>query len=163
MTLKRARCSIAVTIAGLTASVIWVPFAASASRLVRETSPARCAAVAEQAIRHDVTLTALPRACRGLGAAQLRQAAAQAIREESDHFAKVRRRQLAIQASAKVEYLFEVAARMGSSTMATLLLAIPDQAPATAIRRTPVLVIAAHGAFAATTILLALLTAIAAH
>jgi hypothetical protein len=232
-------------------------------------SPAGCAAASVQAIRRGVTLTELPSACRGLSAAELRQAATTAIREASDHFGKARRRHLAFQASAKVGYLFKIAARevtpgparperpsrspaaasashrviipAGGATLAawlltvftgsyllfgwmirgrrrrrpagqdqrrpviwlhaglaltglviwtgfvasgwtpaawvatcllplvlglglaTLLAAIPDSAPRSATRRAPVLVIAAHGAFATATMLLALLAALAAR
>ena len=70
-----------------------------------------CEAASARAIRQDVTLTTLPRACRGLPPAKLKHAAAIAIREVTGHFPKARRRHLAARASVKIDYLFKVAAR----------------------------------------------------
>jgi hypothetical protein len=98
-------------VSGFVAAVVSGFMLSVATVTVVSPSQAECAAASVQAIRAGVTLTKLPRACRGLPPAELRQAAATAIREVSDHFDKARRRHLAVEASAKVSYLLQVAGR----------------------------------------------------
>ncbi len=97
---------LATALAALALSVTGTAIAAPGAAIA---SPGGCTAASVRAIRQHVTLTGLPPACRGLPPAELRQAAVSAVREVADHFGKARRRHLAVQASARIGYLFRVA------------------------------------------------------